>query len=149
MLDTDSVFNYVIFLIPIAILVSRFVNRARAKNAPPPKKPPQPYIPVHFEDDGDDDDSGYFKNRAAAAAADAPQRAQVSRRKTQNQKTIATPFTPKPEFFEPIQPSLAAAKTVAVLHPPRPDFTFSFNHLSPLKQAVVMSEILGQPKGIS
>jgi len=143
--DLDSILNNIIFLIPVAIVVTRLIGRARAKKAPPPKKPPQPYIPVHFEDD-EEDDLGYFRNRAATA--DAPQqRAKASPRKAQ--KTVAAPFTPKPEFAKGAQPLPAVAKIPGTTAPPaRKDFVLSLNHLSPLKQAVVMAEVLSQPKGM-
>ena len=143
MFDIDGIFNYIVFLIPIAILINRFIRRAKAKNAPPPKKPPQPYIPVHFEDDTDDDDLGYFKNRAVAEAPQ--QRTQASRRKVQ--KNVAVPFSQKPKFSAGSQPPVVMTRTVVPVAP-RKEFSFDLNHLSPLKQAVIMSEILGQPKGM-
>jgi len=147
MFDIDSIFNYIIFLIPVALIVTRLVNRARAKNAPPPKKPPQPYIPVHFEDDSAESELGYFKNRVAQESIAAPK--QVQARKTQ--KAVAAPFTPKPNFssFMADTPRPTPVKSVGATSTlKRNDFTSTLNHLSPLKQAVVMAEILGQPKGM-
>ena len=147
MFDIDSIFNYIIFLIPVALIVTRLVNRARAKNAPPPKKPPQPYIPVHFEDDGTESELGYFKNRVAQDSIAPPK--QVQARKTQ--KTVAAPFIPKPDFssFITEAPRPTPVKSVgAASITKRKDFTSPLGHLSPLKQAVVMAEILGQPKGM-
>jgi len=149
MFDMDGIFSNIIFLIPIALIINRIVRRARAKNAPPPKKPPQPYIPVHFEDDKEDDDLGYFKNRAATV--EAPQRtpAPAPPRRGRSQKNVAVPFTQKPEFSAGAQPTPVVSRTVTPVAQPRRGFSFDLNHLTPLKQAVVMSEILGQPKGMS
>ena len=147
MFDIDSIFNYVIFLIPIAILINRFIRRAKAKNAPPPAKPPPPRVPVHFEDDDDDEFAAYFKNRNAEVE-DAPKRVQAPsppRRKVQ--KNVAVPFTQKPEFSGGSQPPVVMARPVLPVAPRR-EFSFDLNHLSPLKQAVIMSEILGEPRGM-
>jgi len=148
----DELFNYIIFLIPAAILIGRFVSRAKAKNAPPPKKPPQPHIPVHFEDEKDDDFTAYFRNRnrdtddLPAPPQKAPLRKTPSPARTQ--KTVASPFTPKPEMPSfAAKPPVAPVRNVAAMHEKK-DFVFNLNHLSPLKQAVVMAEILGQPKGM-
>ena len=146
MSDIDSILNYVVFLIPVAIVVTRLVNRARAKRAPPPpKKPPEPYIPVHFEVD-DEDDTAYFRRRNAEDSTTVSKQAPA--RKTQ--KTIASPFTPKPELSSPIsvrlpQPIVKSAGSIEKQN----DFTFNLSHLSPLKQAVIMAEILGPPKGLA
>ena len=154
MFDLDGIFNYVIFLIPLALVVSRVVGRLRAKKNPPPpvkKKPAQAYVPVHFEVDtntaDDDDSSAYFRKRNAAE--DTPLRPQTTRRKAQ--KNVAAPFTPKPELLSTAVPIPQAAVPLRNLGPAsqtRRSFEFELNHLSALKQAVVMSEILGQPKGM-
>ena len=147
MFDIDGIFNYIIFLIPVALLITRAVNRARAKRAPPPKKPPQPYIPVHFEDDSNEGDLGHVRNRAVQDSKAAPKQAQARR----VQKTIAVPFAPKPDFssFIADSPRPTPVKSVgAASTTKRADFTSTLSHLSPLKQAVVMAEILGQPKGM-
>ena len=140
MFDIEGISNYIIFLIPIAILIGRFVRNARRKHEPPPEKPPQPYIPVHFEDDDDDVGREYFRKRNMEETPEAPKRA--PKRKTE--KTVAAAFTPKPDFL----PSIIAKAAPPPKAPDRKDFTANLSHLSPLKQAVVMAEILGQPKGM-
>ena len=145
----DSIFNYVIFLIPIAILINRFVQRAKAKNAPPPPKKPKPaYVPVHFEVDSDDDDLGYFKNRAATLEAPQPQRPAPVAQRRKTQKNVAVPFAQKPEFQGGAQPPVVMTRPVTPVAQPRRDFSFNLSHLSSLKQAVIMSEVLGQPKAM-
>jgi hypothetical protein len=110
------------------------------------QKPPQPYIPVHFEDE-DDDDLGYFRNRTATQEAPKPPApATAQQRKTQ--KIVAAPFTQKPEFSGGSQPPVVMTRPVTPVAQPRKDFSFNLNHLSPLKQAVIMSEVLGQPVGM-
>ena len=142
----------------MAIIITRIVAQARRKHEPPPKKPPpQPYIPVHFEDDPDDsdDDFEYFRNRLYDEPKPVPQKAPAGNfaaNAARTQKTIAEPFTPKPElssFITPIKTFPVPPKAaMPVLHEQK-DFTLNLNHLSPLKQAVVMAEVLGKPKGMT
>ena len=136
---TDTVFNLIVILIPVAIVIGRIVVGARNKRNPPPA-PAQPRIPVHFEDD-----ENYFRNRTPVKAPEA-----------------AKPRTPTPptklatsahEVFPPVAgsgvtptPGRAVAATAAPSG--QKDFTLKLSHLSPLKQAVVMAEILGPPKGM-
>ena len=141
----DSIFDLFIILIPVAIVIGRFVVRLRGKHNPPPR-PPQPYIPVHFEDDEDEDDSEYYAR--PTAALEIPQEAAPAR----------------PVFNIPLE--LAEAKPVGlpaarllpganapVANPPAGDLRdasgsgfLNLKQLSPLKQAVVMAEVLGPPK---
>ena len=132
----DTVFNLIIILVPVAIVVGRIVVGARNKRNPPPA-PAQPRIPVHFEDD----DSNYFQKRTPTKAAETKPRSQ-------------TTFIPS-EVFPPAavsgsKPSPMPGKAVAATAAPsrQKDFTLNLSHLSPLKQAVVMAEILGPPKGM-
>jgi hypothetical protein len=153
MFDIENLSNYVIFLIPVAIVISRFVRRAKAKREPPPKKPPKPYIPVHFEDDSDEDND-YFRNRDDQMASEVSPLTKSPSRKTvaaRAQKTVASPFASKPDIpvFDTIRPVATTIKSVRPLSQPQRDFSFNFNHLSQLKQAVIMAEILGQPKAMT
>jgi len=167
MFDLDGIFNYIIFLIPLALVVSRVVGRFKAKKNPPPpvkKKPAEPFVPVHFEvdkpekvskvekpdkiDEDDDYLTSYFKKRNAAENTTLrPQtQTQTTRRKTQ--KNVAAPFTPKLELSSPLLSPPVVARSVELTSPRRTDFGVTLNHLSPLKQALIMSEVLGQPKGM-
>ena len=134
---TDTVFNLIILLVPAAIIIGRIVVGARNKRNPPPA-PAQPRIPVHFEDDSDN----YFRKQLSTRQPETRPRAQTPPSK------LATLV---PETFPPATGSgvkLASGKPVAVAPSGHKDFTLNLSHLSPLKQAVVMAEILGPPKGM-
>ena len=136
----DTVFNLIIVLIPAAIIIGRIVVGARNRRNPPPA-PAQPRIPVHFEDE----DSNYFNNRAPTKAA--PDRPTEARLRGQ------TALIPNKVFpttaVSGIKPSPAPGKTVTPAAPSgQKDFSINLNHLSALKQAVVMAEILGPPKAM-
>jgi len=149
----DSIFNLIIIFIPMAILIGRFVSRVRSRNNPPPK-PPQPYIPVHFEDD--DDESEYFAKPKAALEM----RKEASRPKEvyppasslfkapleQNFIKSTIPAFDSPPRAAAPKTSVTARKAEAPQE--RKDFVLNLNHLSAMKQAVVMAEILGTPKGL-
>ena len=158
----DSLFNLVIILIPLAIFIGRAVTKARAKNKPPP--PPAPHIPVFFEDDEDEESTGEIghwvadrvKEVPAAPAARSLQSQALSSQKT---KSLVTPGlaeisatrgdksikAPKKALPSTAKPTAApAAKPAAVAG----QGLVNLNHLSPLKQAVVMAEVLGPPKGL-
>jgi len=126
----DSLFNIIIVLIPVAIFIGRIVMQAQAKRKPePPKK--QPPIPVHFEDYDDDD-------RQFAPSA-------VSRQVINN-KAKADTYNPPPLVDSSSKPPpVIKAKTSSA--EPVQGF-LNLNKLSPMKQAVVMAEILGPPKGL-
>ena len=136
---TDTVFNLIIILIPVAIIVGRMVVNARNKRHPPPA-PAQPRIPVHFEDD----DDSYFKKQASARQPETKTRVQTS------STSLATrvPNEAFPAAASGVKPTPAPGKTVAAAPSGHKDFTLNLSHLSPLKQAVVMAEILGPPKAM-
>jgi len=126
----DSLFNIIIVLIPVAIFIGRIVLQAQAKRKPePPKR--QPPIPVHFEDY--DDDERQFAPSAVSKQAI-------------NNKAKADTYNPPPVVNSaPKPPPVIKAKAPSA--EPVQGFLY-LNHLSPMKQAVVMAEILGPPKGM-
>ena len=133
---TDTVFNLIIILIPVAIVIGRIVMGARNKRNPPPA-PAQPKIPVHFEDD-----ENYFKRQLSAKPPETRPRAPTPPPKL---ATLA------PEAFPPAAASgvkPAPGRVAAAAPSGHRDFTLNLSHLSPLKQAVVMAEILGPPKAM-
>jgi hypothetical protein len=137
----DTVINLIIILIPAAIVVGRIVVGARNKRNPPPA-PAQPKIPVHFEDD-----ENYFKRYIPAKVTPA--------RKPETRPHVPTPppklATRAPEAFPPAAGSGVTplpARQAAAAPSGHKDFTLNLSHLSPLKQAVVMAEILGPPKAM-
>jgi len=125
----DSFFNIIIVLIPIAIFIGRIVSQAQAKRKPaPPKR--QPPIPVHFEDYDDEE------RRFAPSAVTKP---------AMNNKDKTDAYMPLPVNSAPIPPPLKKAKTSYA--EPAQGF-LNLNHLSAMKQAVIMAEILGPPKAL-
>jgi len=125
-----GIFDSIIILIPIAIIIGRFVVQARNKRKPPPPRPKPPPIPVHFMDDEDDKP--------------------VVRRAVKKERPSISMF----EIHEPAQPvyKKPAEVTKKVLPLPvtqkQDDFFQKLNKLSPLKQAVIMAEVLGPPKAL-
>jgi hypothetical protein len=127
----DSLSNIIIVLIPVAIFIGRIVLQAQAKRKPePPKK--QPHIPVHFEDYDED-------RRVFAPSA-------VSRPELQS-KDINEAYDPPLQMDSTPKPP-KKAKTPAAESSQGARGILNLNHLSPMKQAVVMAEILGLPKGV-
>ena len=127
----DSLFNIIIVLIPLAIFIGRIVVQARSKRNPTPPVKPRP-ISVHFEDNDDDDE-----RRFAPSAVPTPMQV-----KKNNVNVYNSPVSLK-SITEP--PPLKNAKTPSV----EPTHGFLYlSHLSPMKQAVILAEILGPPKGM-
>jgi len=140
-----SLFNLVIILIPLAIFVGRIVVQARGKHSPPPK------IPVHFEDDKDDEDN-YEGPKASAEYVKAlsdlrnkltskagkkvtPSMASVNRGAVESSTAFRASTAPG---------KIAPAQAVQG----EKGFPQNLARLSPLKQAVVMAEVLGPPKAL-
>jgi len=132
----DSLFNIIIVLIPVAIFIGRIVLQAQAKRRPePPNR--QPPIPVHFEDYDDEDDDRQFAPSAVSK--------QVINKAIPN-KDRAAIYTPPPlADSAPIPPPLKKATAPSA---ESVQGLLYLAHLSPMKQAVVMAEILGPPKGL-
>ena len=134
----DSIFNLIIISIPLAIFIGRLVSRSRNKRHPPPK-PPQPYIPVHFEDDEDPDEFKYFDKKPEPAKSSPP-----PRYAPESHGPLTAGAQNRGISARPVRKTTATAP----VSPRRESFSFNLNHLSPMKQAVVMAEILGPPKGL-
>ena len=136
----DTVINLVILLIPLAIIIGRVVASARSKHQPP-VRPAQPHIPVHFEDD----DSYLMKRTPVKAPEPARPRTPTPTKLAMSAQEVFPPTIPGSAT-----PSVALGKQAATVAAPpgQKEFTFNLNHLSGLKQAVVMAEILGPPKGM-
>ena len=139
-----SLFNLVFILIPIAIFVGRMVVQARGKNAPPPR------IPVHFEDDKDDEGDYEGPKAREEFAKTLPElrkklhaKANAGKKTTPsmssvNMRAAESSAAPKASMAGgTIPPAQAAAGGSA--------FPKNVAQLSPLKQAVIMAEVLGPP----
>ena len=139
----DSLFNLIIVLIPLSIFIGRIVVRARSKRQPPP---PPSRIPVHFEDDDDIDD---IITKPTFRSAPKPVPKQTTSVITPFQESLLA-ISKDDSFNKASRPrtpgqTQAAKGTMPVSEQ---NFSLYLNHLSPLKQAVVMAEILGPPKGM-
>ena len=142
----DSLFNILIVLIPLAIFIGRSVSRARARQTSPP---PPPRIPVHFEDD-DDYEYEFYAHKAGETKPPKPASRPLPSKAA---PVFESPFVGKDDFNRVTEASrtLRQMKTTGGSIPAsaseKKGFPHNLNHLSPLKQAVVMAEILGPPKG--
>ena len=143
----DSFFNYIIFLIPLAIFIGRIVVQARSKREAPQN------IPIHFEDEEEEKPpvkkapTVEQKSRGGdefypyALSQGAPEYLKGLPGMPRAQAPVP-PRVPKSQLVNP----QGQAAFMAV--PEQRGFPLNLNNLSPLKQAVVMAEVLGPPKGL-
>ena len=138
-----SLFNLVIILIPLAIFVGRIVMQARGKHAPPP-----PRIPVHFEDDKDDEDN-YQGPKASQeyvkSLADLRKKLHSKAGKKIAPSIVSTSSYSGESNASPKADMASGRVTPALAVPSEKSFPQNLARLSPLKQAVVMAEVLGPP----
>jgi len=139
-------FSNVIFIaVALAVFIGRTIAQAKKKReaeeaeaANPTAQPASPRIPsVHFDED-DDYVPGYLKKPTPQT----PGRVAAKPPK----KQPAAKVTPPPNvdmLFSPARTAPARAASSG-----REGFSFNLAHLSPMKQAVLMAEILGTPKGM-
>ena len=146
----ESLFDYLIFLIPVAILIGRGVLQFRNRRNPAP----QPVaIPVHFEDE-------------EAAPAKREKKREDSLVTKEEENNPYTNYRGSSEYFRELNtremnvqaqnmPRIRRRNVTPApsVQPAKRELSFSWSnlrlgHLPPLKQAVVMSEILGPPKGL-
>jgi len=149
-----GIFDSIIILIPIAIIIGRFVAQARNKRKPPP--PPPPPIPVHFEDDVDDRPvvRKVVKNDRPAIPMLESDDLFCSQSFLDNQRSASAIRTEKKVY--PVPQAQSAYKKPAEVKKVLPlpeiqkqdDFFLKLGKLSQLKQAVVMAEVLGPPKAL-
>ena len=147
----DSFFNVLIIIAVITIFIGRTVAEARKKKkAPPPKQPRVEAI--HFEEEKEEDTSEYFKNLAAQGTAGRGAQAAAQAKVRKSNAALASKgkvsLQKAPLVTEPKPPVVKENVGALLLAPAQREFTLNLNHLSPLKQAVVLAEILGQPKGM-
>ena len=144
----DGLPNLFFLLIPLAIFIGRMVFEARARRD---RSPAQPKIPVHFEDEDDDEETerGFFlRNHAehtpAAPVPSVPAKAPAA-------GALGAMFSASPAAIPPGAGAGLAAQPAPPPPPsPRgaPGLPPNIKRLPPLKQAVVMAEVLGPPKGL-
>ena len=130
----DSIFDIMIVLIPLAIFIGRIVLKGQSKRKPAPLVKQRP-IPVHFEDYKDDEDEAPLAPQAVSRPVLTVNNSEdiFSQVVSMNMNSVPKPPLPK----RPGSPSAEPASNY-----------LNLNHLSPMKQAVVMAEILGTPKGM-
>ena len=144
----DSLFSYFIFLIPLAIFIGRIVIQARSKNES------SPGLPVHFEEEEEEDPAKKAQGGGKKTGDEEDDYSYaLSRGTTEYPKGLAAQ-TPKPAppvtqagfTRSQLDPQSQAASMLA---PAQENLALmNINHLSPLKQAVVMAEVLGPPKAL-
>ena len=137
----DNFFNVIIVIIAMVIFIGRTIaqtRRARSKT-PPPKAP----VPAFFEEDDDDKenyrDLAYYIKLEEQAAKAASSKKSIPKVKTE-------PLIKDTSIIEPVR-TLVSPRPVPVASAKAPG-PLNLSHLSPLKQAVVMAEVLGPPKGL-
>ena len=132
----DNLSNLIFILIGVAVVIGRTIMQARKKPAPPPRRV---VPPVHFEENPPaalSRKSSENIRRANAAA----------RAQSKDRQRTATGLVFKEELSVPAPRT--PVRNIG-LTPEGYSFPLNLSHLSPLKQAVIMAEILGPPKGMS
>jgi len=149
-----GIFDSIFILIPLAIIIGRFVYQARnKKRKPPPRRPPQPHIRVHFEDDVDEEAA--VRKAVTKAARPIPAFESFDRFVPPERHDLPSAI-PAEKKFSPAsreqavykKPEAETRKTPLPASQAQNDFFLRLNKLSPLKQAVVMAEVLGPPKAL-
>jgi hypothetical protein len=138
----DSVFNYFIILIPIAIFIGRIVVQARSKLENEHKRPH--VIPVHFEDE----EETYSEEEVTPGLA-RKETVQTYAQELQGNLAVQEVRAKNVEAMSAVQPGLQPVSGPARASVSQTRIISSFSRLSPLQQAVVMTEILGTPKGLN
>ena len=139
----DSISNIVIIFAIMAIFVGRTIFEVRKKKkAPPPKAAPR-IPPLHFEIDEEEKTSQQIKTKGKTQK----KQAAVPQKRIPDLFPEMTAASPSPAGARP-SPARENVKT-GMPAAGQGGFALNLNHLSPLKQAVVMAEILGPPKGLA
>jgi len=141
----DSIFESIFIFIPVAIIIGRFILQARAKHKKPPPRRPDP---IHFEENADRKKPkvktnvkkkprpvpSLFSDRLSSSFPEDKAKAKVS-----VPKVKAAIKMPEPVKNEPV-----------IMAEPHVEEGFfqKLNKLSPIKQAVIMAEVLGPPKAL-
>jgi len=151
----DSVLNVIFIIAVIAVFIVRTISSAKKKQEPEPKVK----IPVHFEDD---EEPSYFKAKAADEIQkkdEIPKKIEKKLSALETQPLGQIVEVPLPSQIKNVKKASAASTpkggavraTAAPAAAPveqQKGFPYNLNRLSPMKQAVVMAEILGPPKAL-
>ena len=141
----DTFLNILLIIAVIVVFIVRTISAAKKKKEPEPKEK----IPVHFEDD---EDPSYFKNKAAEEIIKTIEKKASVFEVIPISQTAEGPLPSQNKNIKKASaapsPKGGAGRTAAAPEEPQKGFPYNLNKLSPLKQAVVMAEILGPPKGL-
>ena len=141
--------NIIFILIFMAVMIARTIFEARKKKKAPPPPPQRPRVqPLHFEEK--EEAAGALVTRSVTAApaaksAGKPRKKTAPPAQVNNAASLAETASQPVSVREPLQ-VIENRQTVSQ---GQQGFALNLSHLSPMKQAVVMAEILGQPKGLS
>ena len=154
----DSLFNVLVIIVALAVFIGRTVLQLRRQKKAPPQQQHKKQAPqqqkkqakVFFEDAEDETyrDLAYFveleeKKAKEAAAA----KKKTTLKKIPNERVVKDTQITEPASIR-VAPALATPTPAPVQAPVQASGLLNIRHLSPLKQAVVMAEVLGTPKGL-
>ena len=140
--------NIVFLLVFLAIFIGRTIIEARRKRTPPPK------IPIHF---ADDEEPNYFRGKAPVSNPQTKKTARWERVSSPSASVSNIALTAEGNTGlsagsvaagSRASPAKGNAETGSRTAPGQGSFALNLSRLSPMKQAVVMAEILGTPKGL-
>jgi len=141
----DTFLNVLFIVVVVAVFIVRTILGAKKKKEPPPKV----VIPVHFEDDREPEP---VIKKTQAAIQKKPVKKAPFFEALPLDPAIELPLSGQAQNKKKT-PDAAASKSGAARAPVIPQAPqrspLNLDHLSQLKQAVVMAEILGPPKGLS
>jgi len=138
----DSTANIIFIIVLVVIFIGRTIAQAAKKKQEEP-----PPIPVHFEDDEEE----HFNPRNLAPNNQPVKPAAVPPKMGQYRPLPQSALSPSIAASGGTVPRTAPAGQGAVtgtVPPAQKGFNLNLNHLSAMKQAVVMAEVLGTPKGL-
>ena len=147
----DGLLNLVIVLIPLAIFIGRAITSAQRKfqSTSPEKKIDVPKkeedTPFIFSREKSENQKEIEQKIQATAT-----RNEAAAKKKRQTPTVSVPLE-TPSLAAKESDLLSGAKTPvapAVKTTQQGGFALNLSYLSPLKQAVVMAEVLGAPKGL-
>ena len=149
----DSFFNVLIVIVALIVFIGRTVLQVRGKKKAPvqqqKKQAPQQQkkqATIFFEDKDDEPyrDLAYYvelEEKKAKEAAAAKKKA--AQKKIPNEQVVKDT-----RVTEPVFPKITQASAIPTQVQVHTSVLSDLRHLSPLKQAVVMAEVLGTPKGL-
>ena len=152
----DSLFNYVIFLIPLAIFIGRAVVQARARAQKKQEAPPPVFAEIKELDIPHWERAAALEDKARKAPASKAKKQKAPPRLLQEHlkpgglaAAIESKSPPVLKAGGPVGPAGPKEKTAAEkpAATARPGLSY-LSHLTPMQQAVLMAEVLGPPKSL-